>query len=61
MIKYSLGIDISMNSFHACVSSIDSLQHVKVKSTSSFSNTLAGFKLLDQWVQKHYKKILQFL
>jgi transposase len=55
MIKYALGIDISMNSFHACLSGIDSLQTVKVKSTSSFSNTLPGFKLLHQWIQKHYQ------
>ena len=54
MIKYALGIDISMSSFHACLSSIDSLQNVKVKSTNSFSNNSSGFKLLHQWVQKHY-------
>lgn len=54
MIKYALGIDISMKSFHVCLSSIDSLQHVKVKSSSSFTNNLPGFKLLHQWLQKHY-------
>jgi transposase len=54
MIKYSLGIDISMKSFHVCLSSIDFVQHVKVKSSSSFNNNLSGFKLLHQWLQKHY-------
>lgn len=54
MIKYALGIDISMSSFHACLSCIDSLQNVKIKSTSSFSNSSSGFRLLHQWIQKHY-------
>jgi transposase len=54
MIKYALGIDISMKSFHVCLSSIDLVQHVKVKSSSSFTNNLSGFKLLHQWLQKNY-------
>jgi transposase len=54
MIKYALGIDISMKSFHVCLSSIDLVQHVKVKSSSSFTNNLSGFKLLQQWLQKNY-------
>lgn len=53
MIKYALGIDISMNSFHVCLSSIDSSQRVKIKSTRSFTNNLTGFKSLHQWTQKH--------
>jgi len=54
MIKYALGIDISMKSFHVCLSSIDSVQQVKVRSSSSFSNNSSGFKSLHQWLQKHY-------
>lgn len=32
---------------------IDSTQRVKVKATRKFANTVAGFKELDQWVNKH--------
>src|ERR1700712_2856257 len=53
MIRYAVGIDISMKSFHACISSIDISQRVKIKSTSSFSNNLSGFKLIQKWIQKH--------
>jgi transposase len=56
MIKYALGIDVSMSSFHACLSGIDSSQNVKVKSTNSFSNNPTGFNLLHQWIQKHYNE-----
>lgn len=55
MIKYSLGIDISMKSFHVCLSSIDQQQQVKVKASRKFSNNTAGFKELHQWIEKHYK------
>lgn len=54
MLKYSLGVDISMKSFHATLCSIDSLQVVKVKSSHSFSNNMEGFKKLHQWIEKHY-------
>jgi transposase len=55
MIKYSLGIDISMKSFHVCLSSIDQQQQVKVKASRKFSNNTVGFKELHQWIEKHYK------
>lgn len=44
MIKYSLGVDISMKSFHACLSIIDDQQQVKVKASRKFTNNAAGFK-----------------
>lgn len=56
MIKYSLGIDISMKSFYVCLSYIDAMQHVKVISSFTFTNNLSGFKLLHQWLQKHCKQ-----
>ena len=56
MIKYALGIDVSMKSFNVCLSSIDVLQQVKVKSSSSFANNSKGFKSLHQWIEKHYKQ-----
>ena len=55
MIKYSLGIDISMKIFHACLSVIDSNQQVKLKARRKFPNTVAGFKELYDWILKHPK------
>ena len=56
MLKYSLGIDLSMETFHACLSVIDFNQQVKVKASRKFSNTVTGFKELCQWIEKHYKQ-----
>lgn len=50
MIKYSVGIDISKNDFHACLSSIDSGQHVKVIRSGKFKNNKTGFTELTQWI-----------
>lgn len=55
MIKYSLGIDISMKSFHVCLSVIDNQQQVKVKASRKFTNSAIGFKELYDWIQKQYK------
>lgn len=56
MIKYSLGIDISMKMFHVCLSVIDNRQQIKVKASRKFNNSAAGFKELYVWIQKHYKQ-----
>jgi transposase len=56
MLKYSLGIDISKNDFHACLSVIDKAQQVKVKASSKFPNQKQGFKELLVWLSKHKKE-----
>lgn len=56
MLKYSLGIDMSFKIFHVCLSVIESDQQVKVKASTSFSNNAEGFKLLIDWINKHYKQ-----
>jgi transposase len=56
MVKYSLGIDISMKVFYACLSIIDIHQQVKVKASRKFNNTAAGFKELLEWIEKNYKE-----
>lgn len=56
MVKYSLGIDMSFKSFHACLSAIGHDQQVKVKASTTFSNNEEGFKLLINWINKHYKQ-----
>ncbi len=56
MVKYSLGIDMSFKSFHACLTAIGHDQQVKVKASTTFSNNEEGFKLLINWINKHYKQ-----
>jgi len=57
-LKYSVGIDVSKNDFHCCLSVIDTEQLVKVKSSHRFSNTVAGFKLFMDWVERGLKERL---
>jgi transposase len=56
MLKYSLGIDISKKDFHACLSVIDSIQHVKIKASRKFLNQEQGFKELLLWISKNRKE-----
>lgn len=56
MVKYSLGIDVSMKVFYACLSIIDIHQQVRVKASRKFNNTAAGFKELCEWIEKNYKQ-----
>lgn len=55
MIKYSLGLDVSKNDFHSCISVMEKDQRVVVKSSHKFPNNREGFKSLDAWLQKHHK------
>lgn len=57
MLKYSLGIDISKKEFHACLSVIDQVQQVKIKSSRKFINQKQGFKDLQAWINKHRKEV----
>ena len=52
LLKYSVGNDISKDKFDACISSIDSMQHVKVIATRSFNNTKKGFDSYLDWVKR---------
>jgi transposase len=56
MLKYSVGLDISAKTVHACISSIDNGQKVTVVSSCKIDNSKSGFKQLDAWVKKHCKQ-----
>jgi transposase len=56
MLKYALGIDVSKQEFHACLSAIDFNQQVKVKASRKFANTPQGFKEVVSWLHKHKKE-----
>lgn len=56
LVKYSLGIDISSETFDANLSVIDSDQNVKVIASRKFENTKHGFVECDKWITKHWKQ-----
>lgn len=51
-IKQVIGIDVSKDTFHVCLGSIDENQSVRVLKQSSFTNNEKGFKQLLSWKQK---------
>ena len=54
-LKYSLGIDVSKDNFHCCISVIGSEQSVKVIASKRFSNRKAYGAVLKAWIRKHCK------
>jgi transposase len=50
ILKYIVGIDVSMNTIEACCGTTDTEQHVVLSPSKSFSNTPAGFKQLLRWL-----------
>lgn len=55
MKKIVIGIDISMDDFHACIKIRTADGAIKIKGTRSFENTDKGFKELLGWVLKQSK------
>ncbi len=55
VIKWSLGIDVGSKDIRCCLSSIDTIQTVKVKASRKFSNSPSGLQELLLWIEKHYK------
>ena len=55
-VKYSLGIDISYQTFNANLSVVDSDQNVKVVSSHKFGNNPGGFVECHAWAQKNMKQ-----
>lgn len=53
-LKYSVGLDISKDNIHACVSVIDEQQSVKVISSKLFINSNKGFIQMDTWIKKYH-------
>ena len=57
-LKYSVGTDISKETFDACISVIDAQQKVTIKATRKFENNKTGFEQFDDWVKKNRKMSL---
>jgi len=55
ILKYSVGLDVSSEKVNGCISVIDTNQKVIVKSTTTFSNNVKGFKDFETWCKKHHQ------
>lgn len=53
VLKYSLGIDVSMKTLAACLCALDADLHVNVKASRSFDNSPRGHTLMKDWLAKH--------
>ena len=51
--KYGCGINISKDTFNACLGVISFEQGYSKMSTAQFDNTPTGFKKYMQWIKKH--------
>lgn len=54
-LKYSVGLDVSSKKIDGCISVINEKQQVTFKSKIVFSNSLEGYKKLEQWIVKWHK------
>ena len=54
-IKQVIGINVSKDTFHVCLGSIDEAQCVKILKQSSFTNNEKGFKQLLSWKHKNFE------
>lgn len=50
VLRYGIGLDMAMEKFDACISTIDGDQKVVIKATRSFNNNAKGFQQLYKWV-----------
>ena len=57
LLKYSVGIDMSMKSFACSILTIDSDQNIKVIGSRKFANALNGFKNFYEWSVKKHKEV----
>lgn len=55
IVKQVVGIDISMNNFHACYMVLNQEDKTIVKGSKSFENTIAGMKAFFEWCKKRDK------
>jgi transposase len=58
LLKYGIGIDVSMEKLDVCLSVINKEQHVSIKATKSFQNNINGYESIINWSKKHCKENL---
>ena len=57
--KYSVGCDISKDTFNVCILEVDQEMESKVKASHKFNNETKGFKEFESWVKKHKRHDVQ--
>src|SRR5665811_538074 len=57
--KYSVGCDISKDTFNVCILEVDQEMQSKVKASHKFKNETKGFREFETWVKKHQKHDVQ--
>lgn len=55
IIRYSIGVDISKDNFHAAVLTTNAARGHKVQRSGTFDNAPAGFELFIKWCRKEHK------
>lgn len=56
IIRYSVGVDISKDNFHAAVLTTNAARGHKVQRSGTFDNAPAGFELFIKWCRKEHKQ-----
>jgi transposase len=51
LLSQNLGVDVSKDALDVVFSTMDMQQHVKVKASRKFTNTMNGFKQFQKWVE----------
>lgn len=51
-IRQVIGIDVSKDTFHACMGSLDEKKHFRILRQGSFANSAKGFKEFTHWWRK---------
>ena len=55
LLSQNVGVDVSKDSLDVAFSTIDMQQHVKIRASRKFANSLSGFKRIHKWIES--KKI----
>lgn len=51
LLSQNVGVDVSKDSLNVVFSTIDMQQHVKIKASGKFANSLSGFKQIHKWIE----------
>jgi hypothetical protein len=54
IIRYGVGLDVAMEKFDVCISSIDMAQKITVKARRSFPNNSKGYQQFYKWIRANF-------
>jgi len=56
LLRYRVGLDISKDKFHACISAVTKEEKIKIVASRKFANTPSGFTSFVEWLIKYKKQ-----